>query len=81
MTNKITAFLPFGGNDFTFKTVEEIQNSGLVEKIYLLSREDTKEKYNNCEILKIDSISGSKTFQQIKRIHRPISFFSLRRIL
>ncbi len=67
MTNKITAFLPFDGNDFTFKTVEEIQNSGLVEKIYLLSREDTKEKYNNCEILKIDSLSSSKTFEQIKK--------------
>ncbi|MCL5030423.1 MAG: glycosyltransferase family 2 protein [Bacteroidetes bacterium] len=67
MTNKITAFLPFGGNDFTFKTVEEIQNSSMAEKIYLLSREDTKEKYNNCEILKIDSLFASKTFEQIKK--------------
>ncbi len=68
MKNKITAFLPYSGNDFTFKNVEEIKSSGMAEKIYLLSQQEVNEKFNDCEVIKIDSLFASKTFEQIKKL-------------
>ncbi len=70
MTKKITAYLPFSGNNYTIKTVDEIKNTGLVKKAYLLSGNGVNENLPAENILEIDSLFSSKTLNLIKKTAR-----------
>src|SRR3954447_19068307 len=67
MSNAMTAFVPFGGHQFTRNTVEQLRASGLVEKVYLLSTSDTAGAIEGCETLIVDSLLGSQAMTQIAR--------------
>jgi hypothetical protein len=66
MPSTITVFLPFSGNDFTSKTIAGFSNSKIVQKIYLLSQKDGSEKFENAEVLRVDSLSSSSTLRLIE---------------
>ncbi|MCU7493201.1 MAG: glycosyltransferase family 2 protein [Ignavibacteria bacterium] len=66
MERKITAFIPYSGNDFTRKTVGELYNSGLVDKCYLIVTSDVEENIEGCEKLKVESLFSSETVSQLK---------------
>ncbi|MGE5351973.1 MAG: glycosyltransferase family 2 protein [Acidobacteriota bacterium] len=66
MERKITAFIPYSGNDFTRKTVSELYNSGLVDKCYLIVTTDVEENIEGCEKLKVESLFSSETVSQLK---------------
>ena len=56
MTNKLTVFLPFNGNEFTLPVVEELKKSRLVENIFLLSPKGLKISPPDCKTLFIARI-------------------------
>lgn len=66
MERKITAFIPYSGNDYTRKTVGELYNSGLVDKCYLIVTSDIEENIEGCEKLKVESLFSSETVSQLK---------------
>lgn len=65
MKNSVTAFLPYSGNDFTHKTIESLRSSNLVKKIFLLSQTIIQEKFDNAEVLRVDSLNSSSTIKLI----------------
>lgn len=75
MSKAVTAIIPFSGNDFTRQTVEQLQRSGLVEKIYLLSTSGTEAKIDGAESISIDSLFASKTMGLIGKATTPFTLF------
>lgn len=67
MTKPITAFLPYSGNHFTKTTVEQLQQSGLVERIYLLATGDDGLRIDGYESIPIDVVTSSRTIQKIAK--------------
>jgi hypothetical protein len=67
MSKPLTAFVPFGGHQFTRNTVDQLRASGLVEKVFLLSTSDTAGGIEGCETLIVDSLLGSQSMTQIAR--------------
>lgn len=65
MKNSITAILPYSGNDFTKKTINELNSSNLVNKIFLLSQTDADEKIENTTIIKVNNPFSSTTFKTL----------------
>ncbi|MGE5431926.1 MAG: glycosyltransferase family 2 protein [Syntrophomonadaceae bacterium] len=66
MERKITAFIPYSGNDFTRKTVGDLQASGLVDKCYLIATQNVEQGIEGCEIIKVESLFSSETVSQLK---------------
>ncbi|MDP4115470.1 MAG: glycosyltransferase family 2 protein [Bacteroidota bacterium] len=64
MSKQIVAFLPYGGNSFTKKTVDNLLDTGLVKKIFLLTQSDAP-KIDGAQIIKTETPFGSKTMQII----------------
>jgi hypothetical protein len=67
MSKPLTAFVPFGGHQFTRNTVEQLRASGFVEKVFLLSTSDTAGGIEGCETLIVDSLLGSQSMSKIAR--------------
>ncbi len=65
MLKKVTAYLPYGGNEHTLDTVNQLKETGLVEKIFLLSQFDQVKELTDCEIIEVDILTGSKTIDFI----------------
>ncbi len=65
MTKRITAYLPYGGNEYTLETAKQLEETGLVEKIYLLTQSGQVKQLNKYEIIKVDNLTGSKTVDLI----------------
>lgn len=67
MNKKITAFLPYSGNNFTAETVNELITTGFADKIYLLTQSNVGDHLDNCEILKISNLFSSETIDLINK--------------
>ncbi len=63
MAKPITAFVPYSSNEFTRKTVEQLQATGLVAKTYLLTTHKTSGDIVGCKTLKVDALFSSETFR------------------
>jgi hypothetical protein len=63
--SRVTAFVPYNGNDLTLRTVEELNKTGLISKIFLLSGEESGPSSQDFEMLKVDSLFSSKTIKLI----------------
>ena len=63
MAKLITAFVPYSGNEFTRKTVDQLQATGLVAKVYLLTTGETHVDITGCKALNVDSLFSSQTFR------------------
>ena len=66
MEHRITAFIPYSGQEFTKKTVKELINTNLVDKIYLLTTESIEQSIEGCEKLKVEDLFGSEAINLIK---------------
>lgn len=66
MSHSITAFIPYSGNEFTSKTVESLNSSPLVKKIYLLSQGNSSINIRNAQILNVNSMFSGSTIKTIE---------------
>ncbi len=65
MSKKISAFFPYSQGNKIQSLVDELTRSGLVERIFLLSKDPVSEQFENCEPVIVESLTGSKTVKQI----------------
>lgn len=65
MSKPITAFLPYSGNDFTRRTVREMQETGLVDRVYLLTTGSGVTPIEGCRMHPADSITAGGTMKLI----------------
>ncbi len=63
----ISAFIPFSGQDFTKKTVQQLKASGQVGKVFLLASTGTTTTIDGCEMLSISNVTGSATMDLIAK--------------
>lgn len=61
----ISVFLPYSGNDYSIKLIDELRNISLIKKIFLLIQDDSLELPANCEKIHIDNITSANTVQKI----------------
>jgi hypothetical protein len=61
----VTVFLPYGGQEHTRRTIEQLRQSPLVESICLLSTSAAGETPAGCERLPVQPLYGSRTMQAI----------------
>jgi GT2 family glycosyltransferase len=66
MSRLITVFIPFSGSEFTKKTIDNFSGSNLIKKICLLSQNDVTDKFDNTEVLQVDSLFSSSTIRLMK---------------
>ncbi len=62
---KINCFIPFADKKQAKKTIQGLRASSLVNKIYLLTSENTTEQVEGCEVLKIKALNASSTMKTI----------------
>ncbi|WP_436414658.1 glycosyltransferase family 2 protein [Petrimonas sp.] len=62
---KINAFILFTQPEQAAKTVEELKQSELVKKIYLLTPENVTETIDGCKNIPIDTLQSTETIQKI----------------
>lgn len=63
MSGLLTVFLPFSGSGFIKKTIDDFRNSNLVKKIFLLSQTDVPDKFDDAEVLRVDSLFSNSTIK------------------
>ncbi len=63
--SRLTAFIPDSGQDYTRRTVEQLQGSGAVDRVYLLAAQTGLRPIAGCETIQVPSLTGSRTFQLI----------------
>jgi hypothetical protein len=62
---QINCFLACNNADETFKTVEQIRQSPLVQAIYLLVKNSTDTQIDGCQNIEIDSLQSAETIRKI----------------
>jgi len=62
MNTKITACIPYSGNDATRRTVEQLRESGWVEHVILLAGADTP-SLEGCVTLPVDAVTSAATMR------------------
>ncbi|MFR9166122.1 MAG: glycosyltransferase family 2 protein [Dysgonomonas sp.] len=62
---KINCFIPFQSAAQVKETVNSLRNSELVDKIFLLTDNDCKDKVDGCEVVSIDSLRSTSTVKTI----------------
>ena len=65
MKVNINCFIPFQSANQVKETVETLKASHLVNKIYLLTDNDCKDKVEGCEVISIDSLKSTDTIKKI----------------
>lgn len=65
MKVNINCFIPFQSANQVKETIATLKASHLVNKIYLLTDNDCKEKVEGCEVLSIDSLKSTDTIKKI----------------
>jgi len=62
---KINCFIPFESAIQVKETIKSLKESPLVKKIYLLSADNTEHQINDCEFIRIDTLSSTDTIKKI----------------
>ena len=65
MTKPLTVYLPYRGAEHSRRTIEQLKQSPLVEKICLLSTASFAGKVEGCDRLAVSSLYGSRTMQAV----------------
>jgi glycosyltransferase involved in cell wall biosynthesis len=65
MPKPITVYLPYSGQDHTRRTIEQLQQSMLVDKIVLLATGGAGAIPEGCQRLGVDTLYGSRTMRLI----------------
>ncbi len=77
MKTKITACIPYSGNDATRRTVEQLRESGLVEQIILLAGTDIP-SLEGCVTLQVDAVTSAATMRAMtSALRTPYCLFLL----
>lgn len=63
----ITAFLPYSGHHHTKRTVEQLRQSGLFEKVVLLTAGTHGARLEGCESLPVETLTGTRTVQYLAK--------------
>lgn len=61
----ISVYLPFSGAQYNFDLLKELKNNKLIKKIFLLTQNSQIEIPNGCEVLSVENLTSSKTFDSI----------------
>ncbi len=61
----ITVFLPYSGSQHSIDTVKELFNCELVSRVYLLANDQITNAPGNCEILRVNDLTGSATIDLV----------------
>ena len=62
----VNCFLPYVSPAMVKLTVDELRSTGLVNKIYLLASDSLQaEACDGCEILQVDTLTGTNTLRTI----------------
>src|ERR1039457_7008740 len=67
MPKPLTVYLPYSGHEHTRRTIEQLKQSPLVERICLLSTGSAAKAFEGCDRLAVDSLYGSRTMQTVAR--------------
>jgi glycosyltransferase involved in cell wall biosynthesis len=67
MPKPVTVFLPYSGQDHTRRTLEQLQQSPLVERICLLATGAVTAVPEGCERVAVDNLYGSRTMRTLAR--------------
>src|ERR1035437_4529189 len=65
MKKPLTVYLPYSGAEHSRRTIEQLKQSPLVERICLLSTASFAGKVKGCDRLAISSLYGSRTMQAV----------------
>ena len=65
MSKPLTVYLPYSGQEHTRRTIEQLKQSPLVERICLLSMGSAAKPFEGCDRLAVDSLYGSRTMLAI----------------
>src|ERR1017187_3566504 len=65
MPKPLTVYLPYSGQEHTLRTIEQLKQSPLVEKVCLLSIAAVAKTVKGCDRLAISSLYGSQTMQAV----------------
>jgi len=65
MKNKIDVFLPHSGYQHTLKSIEELQKDQLVNKIFLITTDNSLEEIKGAYSIYTDNFNSTKTIRQI----------------
>lgn len=65
MKNKIDIFLPFSGLDFTRKMVERLKHDELVNRVFLISTDNSEETIEDCKLIQVNNFTSSETIKLI----------------
>jgi glycosyltransferase involved in cell wall biosynthesis len=65
MSKALTVFLPYGGNGHTRRTVEQLRQSPVVERVCLLSTGSVGEPFKGCDRFPVDSLYASRTLRAV----------------
>jgi glycosyltransferase involved in cell wall biosynthesis len=65
MKNKIDVFLPHSGYQHTLKSIEELQKDQLVNKIFLITTDNSLEEVKGAYSIYTDNFNSTKTIRQI----------------
>src|ERR1019366_9440357 len=65
MPKPLTVYLPYSGAEHTRRTIEQLKQSLLVERISLLSTASVAGTIEGCDRLAVSSLYGSRTMQAV----------------
>ena len=75
MQHSITVFIPFFGNDSTFKTIANLRKNSLIKEIILLAVGKPAKPIDGFQTFKVEYLWGSKTIELVKE--RSTSLFTM----
>ena len=67
MSKALTVYLPYSGQPHTHRTIEQLRQSPLVERICLLATGGVSAIPEGCERVAVDTLYGSRTMRTIAR--------------
>ena len=76
MAKPISAFVPYQGDHFTRRTIDQLLSSNLVYTVYLLTNQDVPNDISECNRLKVGSLFSSDTMRLVaKKCSSPYALF------
>jgi glycosyltransferase involved in cell wall biosynthesis len=67
MSKPITLFAAYSGQRYTRETIASLAQSGLVDRVILLTSQEEAPSIEGCEVLRVPTLLGSRTVQALAR--------------
>ena len=69
MSKPITVYLPYNGGEHTAQSVKSFFDSGMVERVVLLTTSESVSTIEGCDLLKVDSLQSTSMVKAIADTH------------